>query len=48
MTITAFFPFANGLLNLGAGIVYAFRGGWRMVIFYVALAVANLALAGVR
>lgn len=48
MTLTSFFPFMNGLLNLGAGCVYAYRGGWRMVVFYMALAVANFALAGVR
>jgi hypothetical protein len=48
MTITALFPFLNGALNLCAGVVYCFKGGWRMVIFYVALAVANFALAGVR
>ena len=38
------FPCVLIALDLGAGIMYAFEGDWRKVVYWVAAAVLNVAV----
>ena len=46
--MTAIFPWAVAVLELGAGVVYLCAGQWRLAVLWLGYGVAAMALAGVR
>lgn len=42
------FPYAVAVLELGAGVVYAYYGDVRMTVLWLGYGIAAFALAGVR
>lgn len=43
-----FFPYVVTLIQLAAGLVYAWHGEWRLAAIWLPLALSNAAFAGIR